>query len=70
VSGVESPSWLERELGAASLPPCGEGSGMGVSPRRLPTERLAANAAPTEFAPPPLTPPRKGEGDARPEAGF
>ena len=46
-----------------SLPPCGEGSGMGVSARRLPHWRFSASTFDTQFAPPPLTPPRKGEGN-------
>jgi len=35
---------------------------MGVSAVRAPVERLAAHPADIQLAPPPLTPPRKGEG--------
>src|SRR5580692_9059392 len=50
-------------LGAASPPPCGEGSGVGgvcAGGWSLACEGLLAAGA--EFAPPPLTPPRKAEG--------
>ena len=47
-----------------STPPCGEGSVVGVSAVRMPNKSPAHAIAGIQLSPPPLTPPRRGEGNA------
>jgi hypothetical protein len=51
-----------------SLPPCGEGMGMGVSSQAMAAWPFATPDI--QLAPPPLAPPRTGEGDATSRNGW
>src|SRR5580698_4413750 len=63
LSGSAAANNRASSIRSTSPPPCGEGSGVGVSSGFMTSWRSEIFPSGIELTPPPLTPPRKGEGD-------